>query len=380
LKARLIAALLAALAPAAHAQFAADQLHLIGAAELRSGVLRLTPARTEVVGAAWLAAKQDVAAGFDTSFRFQLTGQGGLGGGADGFAFVLQNAGPDAIAGRGASGGFAVGDGAGDPSKPGIPRSIAIFFDTFRNPGDPSDNYISICTNGPIGSMRWPPPRLAMSRKLKPRLKDGRVHRAEIHYDPPMLSVSLDDVAVVRAPVDLSTVLDERGAAYVGFTASTGAGFENHDLLDWDFNPRATSAMFIVQSGIDFQKTNCLEGRNLCTPAEPTVEARGPGEFHVVLPANREWGVSIPNPDGRNVEIVEARGVSCGKWISAGEDCSGPDGMQKSAATPALVAPERPPGALVVKSDQGRTWFSVNARKGEFAPNQGFYEFDVRLK
>jgi hypothetical protein len=54
--------------------------------------------------------------------------------------------------------------------------------------------------------------------------------------------------------------------------------------------------------------------------------------------------------------------------------------MQKSAATPALVAPERPPGALVVKSDQGRTWFSVNARKGEFAPNQGFYEFDVRLK
>src|SRR6185312_1451017 len=113
--------------------------------------------------------------------------------------------------------------------------SIAFFFDTYRNPPmDPSDNYIGICTNGAIGAMRWPPPRLAMSHKLKVRLKDRQIHRAEVHYDPPVLTVSLDGPTVVRAVVDLATVVDERGEAYVGFTASTGSGYENHDILDWD--------------------------------------------------------------------------------------------------------------------------------------------------
>jgi hypothetical protein len=345
----------------AGAQSALDQLRLVGAARLHDGRVRLTPAREQVAGAAWGAEKQDVAGGFDTEFHFQLTGQGGLGHGADGFAFVLQNAGPNALAGRGSSGGFALGDGWGDRTQPGIPHSVAVFFDTYRNPGEPSNNYIAVCTNGAIGSMRWPPPRLAVSKKLKPRLKDGQAHTARVVYDPPVLTVSVDDgPPVVRAIVDLATILDERGAAYVGFTASTGAGYENHDILDWQFNPHATSAMFVVQSGIDFLKTNCLEGKNLCTPAEASVEPRGPGEFHVVLPANREWGASVPNPDGREVEITGARGMVCGA-LRSGEDCSDPR-------------------ALISKQDNGRTWFSVDGRKGEYAANQGFFEFDVRLK
>ena len=45
----------------------------------------------------------------------------------------------------------------------GAPQSLAIFFDTIRNSeiGDPSGNYIAICTAGRPRQMKWPPPRLA---------------------------------------------------------------------------------------------------------------------------------------------------------------------------------------------------------------------------
>lgn len=372
--------LAAAISPAARAQFAPEQLRLVGAAELHDGHVRLTPARPEVAGAAWAVMKQSVAAGFDTEFRFQLTAEGGLGPGADGFAFVLQNAGPDALAGRGAAGGFALGDGYGRADKPGIPHSIAVFFDTFRNEHEPSDNYIAVCTNGAIGNMRWPPPRLAVSRKLKTRLKDRRAHTAAVHYSRPLLTVVVDDVEVVRAVVDLSTVVDQDGAAYIGFTASTGAGYENHDILDWRFTPQVTSSMFVVQSAIDYQKTNCLEGKNLCTPAEATVETRGPGQYHIVLPGNREWGASIPNPEGREVEIGNPQGVVCGKLRGADDDCASSAGMPAVPGAPGIDAPEKSPGSLVMKLENGRTFFSVNGRKGEFAGNQGFFEFDATLK
>ena len=134
--------------------------------------------------------KQAVLNGFETTFQFQLTEQGGLGKGADGFAFVLQNAGPDALAGRGSSGGWALGDGFGDRQRPGIPLSIAIFFDTFKNGEikDPSDNFVTISTNGRLGEMRWPPSRLAYTRRLKVHLKDRQVHMARIANRPPVMS------------------------------------------------------------------------------------------------------------------------------------------------------------------------------------------------
>jgi hypothetical protein len=81
--------------------------------------------------------------------------------------------------------------------------------------------------------MHWPPPRLAYTRKLPVNLKDGRVHAVRIAYQPPILTVTLDGQAVLTSTVDLSSVVDRDGAAYVGFTASTGNGFENHDILTW---------------------------------------------------------------------------------------------------------------------------------------------------
>ena len=397
----ILAGLVLVIPVAAHAQLVrlpplgpgddGQEIHLVGSARILADRLRLTPANPQQVGAAWFAPKQRVTAGFEVVFRFQLTGQGGLGPGADGFAFVLQNEGLNAIARRGSAGGFALGDGWRDPTKPGIPRSIAVFFDTYYNADgdDPSDNYIAICTNGAIPQMRWPPRRLGIGRKLRIHLKDKRVHKARISYKPPTMAVYLDDGEPnPRAPVDLSTVVDASGFTYVGFTASTGNGWENHDILDFTItpsDPNVASDLFVVQSDIQFLRANCLKGRNLCTPAESIVEERGPGYYHVILPAQLEWGASIPNPRGRPVSIENGRGMICQTLGTVdAESCSGPSGTRPDGADQRGLGPLLDPGAnvgsLITKTERGRSWFSVNGRKGRaFVRNEGFFEFDARV-
>ena len=65
--------------------FASGQaLTLVGDAAVTGKTLRLTPAKGDRSGAAWYREKQPVGSGFDTTFQFQLTHQGGLGHGADG--------------------------------------------------------------------------------------------------------------------------------------------------------------------------------------------------------------------------------------------------------------------------------------------------------
>jgi len=346
-------------------------LRLVGSAQFTEKTLRLTAARHHQAGAAWFDEKQKLIGGFESGFEFQLTGQGGLGPGADGFAFVLQNSGPDALGSPGSAGGFALGEVQRYGRLPGIPQSIAIFFDTFRNPDlqDPSDNYIAICTAGTPRQMHWPPPRLAYTRKLPVRLKDGKAHAARIAYRPPLLTVTLDGQAVLTSTVDLSPVVDRDGAAYVGFTASTGNGFENHDILTWSLRPEVTSTMSVVSSSIVFLKTPCLANRNLCTPERAQVEATGPGTYHVVLPANLPWGASIPNPSGLPVAVDNAQGTVCWDLGALGpQGCNGPAG--NLAGT----------GALVQRTRNGRTEFSVDDRTGNFKDNEGYFEFDARLR
>ncbi len=306
-----------------------------------------------------------VANGFDVAFEFQLTDFGGLGRGADGLAFVIQNDGPRALAGIGSSGGFALGDGQGDPDRPGIPHSIAVFFDTFKNGEirDPNDNFIVIGSNGSLGRQKWPPSRLGIERKLPIKLKDGRPHSARIVFRPPLLSVYLDnrEPAILSVPVDLRIATDDNGFAWVGFTASTGGGYENHDILKWSLQPDVSSNIFHVESTISFLSSPCLPGRNLCTPEEPMVEPAESGQWHIVLPAHLDWGVSIPNPSGRPVEILNRRGAVCG-----------PPGENGATTCDAAIA-QRHRG--------GRTEFTaeISARPAPRA-SQGYFEFDARLK
>jgi len=331
-------------------------LSLAGSARQEGRVLRLTPSLHDVAGAAWFREKQPVRGGFESIFQFRLTEQGGLGHGADGFAFVLQNSGPLALGADGSGGGFALRDD-GDA---GIPQSIAVFFDTFKNDeiGDPSNNFITICTAGTPKEMRWPPPRLASTKKLAVNLKDRKIHTARISYQPPVLAVYLDDARVLVTTVDLAMVTGPDGAVWAGFTGSTGAGFENHDILNWTFSsPDVSSSM--VSSTVSFPRAECLPGHNLCTPEHAVIDETGSGAFHIVLPGNLEWGASIPNPEGRPVAIANTSGSVCHNVDTLGvAGCSGP-------------------GALIQRNTDGRTWFSMS---GSVSGNEGYFEFEARIQ
>jgi hypothetical protein len=362
-----------------------QELTLVGDAVVTGNTLRLTPAKGNRSGAAWFHEKQPVGSGFETTFQFQLTHPGGLGHGADGFAFVLQNSGPEALGGRGSAGGFAVTDPDFRHREAAIPWSIAVFFDTYRNKdeGDPSNNYIAFCTYGRPSEERWPAPRLAFTPNLPVRLKDQKVHAARILFQPPVLSVFLDDSSapVLQSVVDLSIVVDGNGGAWVGFTASTGGGYENHDILNWSLTATGvSSSMSVVSSAITFHTSACLAGRNLCTPESAVVEHSGAG-YHVILPGNLEWGASIPNPPGRTVVVTNAHGIVCWDLTAQGSDgCSGPAGNATTVGSGFLAA-DTPAGALLMRTHDGQVWFSVNGRSGvEFKNNQGFYEFDLEIK
>lgn len=340
------------------------ELELVGDAQRIPGAVRLAPAERFRAGAAWIPEKQPVANGFEISFQFRITESGGLAGGADGLALVLHSAGPRALGSHGGAGGFALGD---HNQSRRIPLSIAVFFDTHRNETDPGQNFVSISTAGKPENIRWPPSRVALTRPLRVNFKDGRTHTATVVYRPPLLTIGVDDLErALVSPVDLRPVLDEEGRAWMGFTASTGAGWGNHDLVGWKLvRPKVTSDAAMVTSGITFSMAGCLPDRILCTPPKASVEEAGPGRFHVVLPAHLEWGASVANPDGAAIEVINAQGHVC--WDA--KDVSGKG----------CGSAFDPPGTLASRSREGRVEFSVDPMlgRGRMSDRSGYLEFDV---
>jgi hypothetical protein len=209
-------------------------------------------------------------------------------------------------------------------------------------------------------------------------LKDRNAHRVRILFQPPVLSIYLDGSAapVLESAVDMSPVLDPQGRTWVGFTASTGGGYENHDILSWSLAaPDVSSTISAVSSQITFLLSSCLPNRNLCTPERAMIEQTATG-YHVILPAHLEWGAEIPNPDGRTPAIRNARGIACWDLGRGASGCGSSFGNTKPAG-PGFLAEDTGAGNLISKTSRGRTWFSVNGRSGSFQNNEGFYEFDL---
>ena len=302
-----------------------DDLAFTGDVKRKEKFIRLTKAKRYQGGSVWLREKQTVQGGFDTTFSFRFTDPGGLGGGADGLAFVVQNSGANALGGIGGAGGFMRGDGDDRGGRTGIPFSLAVFFDSFRNEeiSDPSDNALHVCVNGRPRELRWPPSRLAVIPHLRPVLKDQQEHTARLMYKPPSLSVYLDQELLASIP-DLSLMTDDEGMAWVGITSSTGGGYADHDLLNWNWKALAESSISMVASSLSFLLKECLPGRNLCTPDEAIIEQKAENVYRVVLPAHLEWGASIPNPGGRTVEITNAQGLACWDSSKGSSGCGGP--------------------------------------------------------
>lgn len=227
-------------------------LTLIGSAATASSsdgsVLRLTPAAGNQSAAAYSATAITLGANatFSTTFQFRFTDPGGWDP-ADGITFVLA-ASPTGLGGGGVGMGYQ-----------GVGNSVAIEFDTYNNAGyglgnndGNSSNHVSIDVNGALnnanlvnvygnGSCGFASGNPAQNDYTAAGcMANGNLWSVTISYDGSALSLTMKDgsagsfVVYANLPIDIATALGTN-AAYVGFTSGTGAGWENHDIINWQF-------------------------------------------------------------------------------------------------------------------------------------------------
>ncbi len=195
-------------------------------------VLRLATAHSNDAGSAFTTAPLNVSAGFSTSFNFRITNPGGDSdsgtnghAGADGLVFVVQRSGPTALGSSGEGLGYL-----------GIAPSVGVEFDTWQNTnrGDPNSSHVGVDTGGSVTS-------LATANVVNPWLDNGAKWTAWVDYNGSVLEVRASQNGIRPATALLSQTINVANTiggntAYVGFTASTGGAYENHDLLSWVFS------------------------------------------------------------------------------------------------------------------------------------------------
>lgn len=203
-----------------------DGLVLNGSAARVGNRLRLSGISNQGAGSAWYSTKQNVGAGFTTSFQFNIFGEGG-----DGLAFVIQNAGTSALG--------APGRGIGYSS---IANSVAVEWDTWFNGADgnrdPSNNHISVQTRGIQPNSDDHFYSRGSYNDFANDFQIG-IRNVRIDYIPGTLQIFFENsttTPTLEVPLDIRSTLNLDGdMAVVGFTSATGFGIEDHDILNWTF-------------------------------------------------------------------------------------------------------------------------------------------------
>lgn len=197
------------------------------------GVLRITPAAGSQSGAAYSTTPVTLGGGntFSTTFQFQFTNAGGIDP-ADGITFVLTKS----PTGLGINGG-----GLG---YQGVANSVAIEFDTYNNGLD--SNHVAVDTNGSLQNYAAANPYGVSTCDFYSGnsglgcMSNGDIWTVAIGYDGTNLNVSVQDGSnavqhlIANYGIDIGSILGTNNA-YVGFTGSTGSGYENQDILNWQF-------------------------------------------------------------------------------------------------------------------------------------------------
>jgi Legume lectin domain/NHL repeat len=166
---------------------------------------------------------------FQSEFDFQLLGKDTLAPDADGFAFVLQSIGPNALGSSG--GGLGYGKPAIAQTGPSITNSVAIKFDLHSNDGEGASS-TGLYVNGAAPT--------TPSINLLPSnidLHSGHTFHVALLYDGSTLTLTITDQkthATVSLPftVDIAAILGGP-TGFAGFTGSTGAHTAVQNILDW---------------------------------------------------------------------------------------------------------------------------------------------------
>jgi len=211
-----------------------NNLQLVGATTSQNGNLILTPNNYWQNGGVWNSIEGPYGFGFTTSFTFSFSNiANNQFGGADGIAFVIQNNSPSAL-----------GNSGGGIGYDGIASSIAIEFDTYLNTeaGDLDGNHISVHTRGVQTNSYYEQYSLGQLWNVTPPLKSSTPLQATIQYTSEsinqkgLLQVFYEDMKPLSVSVNLDSLLNlSNGTVWLGFTSSTGGGFETTTLYNWNF-------------------------------------------------------------------------------------------------------------------------------------------------
>jgi hypothetical protein len=218
--------------------------------------------------------------------------------------------------------------------------------------------------------------------------------------EPQLKQVFLIGTGHVKARVDSSTKKSDVSRRFRVPRGATRLYLAVMDAYEWNNNEgyfdvtvtaertdtssnayNVDSSAYSVDSNATFAKWSCLPDRRQCTPDRAVVEVKGTRQYHVILPAQLEWGVSIPTPDGATVVVERVSGMVCLDSPSTGTNpCNGPKGSGERAG-PEFLTPGKTVGELVSKTVDDKTYFSVNGRSGStFQVYQGYFEFDVTMR
>jgi len=212
--------------------------------------LRLTPNFWWKKGSAFTLKTLNVAK-FSTFFTFQITGpfsncdpSPGCGPG-DGFTFAMQALSPSEIGDIGPALGYG-GQIESGQLVGGIRNSIAVEVDTYDNVSfnDPNANHIAIDINGDTRHTDS-----SLVKEIAPSFTNGKKWYAWVDYDGETLQVRISQndhrpkQAQLETAIDIPHVLGvnnhfDKHKAYVGFTAGTKGGYENHDILFWQYREK----------------------------------------------------------------------------------------------------------------------------------------------
>ena len=219
-------------------------LNINGDAAQSGSVLRLVPSTDTQSGTAYYGTPLGLGTGntFSTAFEFNVTtDRSSALGPPDGFTFLLQSVGPNAVGAGGQGLGYA-----------GLSPSVAVVF-RGRAP-----SFIGVITGGTDPAdlpIPFDPPG---STPFAEGAFYEKNEFAFIDYSAGILSVYLSDTStkplapVMTTAVDLSSALGPQ--SYVGFSAGNGGAFGTQDILSWSFTTDATipepPAVLLLAAGL----------------------------------------------------------------------------------------------------------------------------------
>jgi len=212
--------------------------------------IMLNDNKTFQKGAFWTKNKVNIKE-FDVFFKIKLSNGNnnqiidGSPEGADGFAFVINNFSNNII-----------GEPAGGIGYSGIPNSLAVEFDCFKNSfeidniNDPNGSHIAINSNGILSnnSNHNNNSTLAINDSIFKMKSMNDIYYVRIKYINNILEVYFDTLGNLKVPVlilndfDIYKYISNLGnqdndyKAYIGITSSTGNAVQKCEIISFTYN------------------------------------------------------------------------------------------------------------------------------------------------